>query len=134
MNRIMLMGNLARAVELRELNGGRVVGKTILAVSRMRKTERIGTDWIPITLWDRQAQSAARYLNKGSRVAVEGRLHGDYVPVKGAEGEAKRSRLALEVIVDRITYLSPVKRAAETAAEQPADEKPAEDKPSGGRA
>jgi single stranded DNA-binding protein len=130
MNRIMLMGNLARAVELRELSGGRVVGKTILAVSRMRKAERVGTDWIPITLWDRQAQSAARYLDKGSRVAVEGRLHGDYVPVRGgAEGEPKRTRLALEVIVDRITYLSPVKRAGEVA---PAAE--SEEKPAGGRA
>src|SRR5215470_17143360 len=100
MNMVQLIGNLARAVELRELGGGKVVGKSILAVSRMNKGTRTGTDWIPVTLWDRQAQSAAKYLEKGSRVAIQGRLHGDYVPVKG-EGEAKRSRLVLEVIVDR---------------------------------
>src|SRR5215470_745356 len=131
MNNVQLIGNLARAVELRELGGGKVVGKSILAVSRMSKGVRTGTDWIPVTLWDRQAQAAARYLDKGSRVAVEGRLHGDYVPVKGqAEGEPKRSRLVLEVIVDRITYLSPVKRPGEAAAEGTAAEaKPA----SGGR-
>jgi single-strand DNA-binding protein len=115
MNTVHIMGNLGRAVELRELGGGKVVGKTLVAVSRMRKGERVGTDWIPITLWDRQAQSAAKYLDKGSRVAVEGRLHGDYVPVKGGEGEAKRSRLVLEVIVDRITYLTPPRRAGEAA-------------------
>src|SRR3979411_137835 len=106
MNRVLLMGNLGRAVELRELGGGKVVGKTILAVSRMRKSERVGTDWIPITLWDRQAPSAAKYLDRGSRVAIEGRIHGDFVPVKGGEGEAKRSQLRLEVVVDRITYLT----------------------------
>src|SRR5258708_28582343 len=107
MSRVHVIGTLGRAVELRELGGGKAVGKTLVAVSRMRKGERVGTDWIPITLWDRQAQSAARYLDKGSRVAVEGRLHGDYVPVKGGEGETKRARLGLEGGVDRITYLTP---------------------------
>ncbi len=128
MNRVHLIGNLARAVELRELGGGKVVGKSLVAVSRMRKGERIGTDWIPVTLWDRQAQSAAKYLGKGSRVAIEGRLHGDYVPVKGGEGEAKRSRLVLEVVVDRITYLSPPRRAGEAtggvSAEEAGEERP----------
>jgi len=131
MNNVQLIGNLARAVELRELGGGKVVGKSILAVSRMNKGTRTGTDWIPVTLWDRQAQAAARYLDKGSRIAVQGRLHGDYVPVKGqAEGEAKRSRLVLEVIVDRITYLSTVKRQGEGKAEEATEAKPAG---SGGR-
>jgi single-strand DNA-binding protein len=127
MNNVQLIGNLARAVELRELGGSKVVGKTLLAVSRMHKGTRTGTDWIPITLWDRTAQSAARYLDKGSRVAIQGRLHGDYVPIKGqAEGEPKRSRLVLEVIVDRITYLSAVKRAGEGQAGETAEVKPAE--------
>jgi single-strand DNA-binding protein len=123
MNRVQLIGNLGRAVELRELGGGKVVGKTILAVSRMRKGERSGTDWIPLTLWDRQAQSAARYLGRGSRVAVEGRLHGDFVPVKGGgEGEGKRSQLRLEVVVDRITYLTPPRRGGEAAGAEAAEE------------
>ncbi|SRR5712691_2854494 len=133
MNRVHLIGNLARAVELRELGGGKVVGKSLVAVSRMRKGERIGTDWIPVTLWDRQAQSAAKYLGKGSRVAVEGRLHGDYVPVKGGEGEAKRSRLVLEVVVDRITYLSPPRRAGEAAGGASAEEAGEERPEPGGR-
>jgi single-strand DNA-binding protein len=130
MNRVHLIGNLARPVELREVGGGKVVGKSILAVSRMRKGERVGTDWIPLTLWDRQAQSAARYLGKGSRVAVEGRLHGDYVPVKGAEAEARRTRLVLEVVVDRITYLTPPRRGGEAAGGVPtAEEEAGEAKP-----
>lgn len=128
MNRVLLMGNLARAVELRELGAGRVVGKSILAVSRMRKGQRIGTDWVPVTLWDRQAQAAARYLDKGSRVAVEGRLHVDYVAVKGAESDVRRSRMAVEVIVDRITYLSSVRRSSDAPADT------AEERPAGGRA
>lgn len=125
MNQVQLIGNLGRAVELRELGGGKVVGKTILAVSRMRKGERVATDWIPVTLWDRQAQSAARYLGKGSRVAIQGRLHGDFVPVRGSEGgESRRTQLRLEVVADRITYLSP-RRPGESAAEETEEEKPA---------
>ncbi len=62
---------------------------------------------------------------RDARVAIQGMLHGDYVPVKGAEGEQKRTRLALEVIVDRITYLSPMRRLGETAADTAEDEKSA---------
>ena len=126
MNNVQLIGNLGRPVELRELGGGKVVGKTILAISRMRKGERVGTDWVPITLWDRQAQSAARYLGKGSRVAIQGRIHGDFVPVRGGEGEGKRTQLRLEVVVDRITYLTPLRRAGEGTADA------GEQKPAGG--
>jgi single-stranded DNA-binding protein len=80
-----------------------------------------------VTLWDRQAQAAARYLDKGSRIAIQGRLHGDYVPVRGqAEGEAKRTQLRLEVIVDRITYLSPMKRPGEASTEGRVEAKPAQ--------
>ncbi len=50
MNNVQLIGNLARAVELRELGGGKVVGKSIIAVSRVNRGTRVGTDWIPITL------------------------------------------------------------------------------------
>jgi single-strand DNA-binding protein len=122
MNNVALIGNLGRPVELRELGGGKVVGKTILAVTRMRKGQRAGTDWIPIVLWDNQATNAARYLRKGSRVGVDGRLHGDFVPRKPAEGgEAKSSRLVVEVIVDRITYLSPARAAGEQPAEAEAE-------------
>jgi len=130
MNNVQLIGNLARAVELRELGGGKVVGKSILAVSRVRKGERVGTDWIPVTLWDRQAQAAGRYLGKGSRVAIQGRLHGDFVPQRGSEGAEKRTQLRLEVVVDRITYLSAPRRAEEGAADETSAEKPA----GGGRA
>jgi single-strand DNA-binding protein len=127
MNKVVLMGNLARAVELRELGGGKTIGKTVLAVSRFgRGGERKGTDWVPIVLWDRQATNAARYLGKGSRVAIEGRIHGDFVPRKGAgEGERPAVRLVVEVVVDRITYLSQTRPAggAEASAAEAGGER-----------
>jgi single-stranded DNA-binding protein len=87
---------------------------------------------VPTTLWDRQAQAAARYLDKGSRVAVEGRLHVDFVAVRGAaEGEVRRSRLAVEVVVDRITYLSPIRRPADASADEVDDSKPVDGRRSG---
>ena len=124
MNKATLIGNLGRPVELRELGGGKVVGRTLLAVSRIgRGGERKGTDWIPVVLWDRQATNAARYLGKGSRVAIEGRIHGDFVPRRKTEGEESTgSRLMVEVIVDRITYLSAPRAAGggeETAEAAP---------------
>src|SRR5438067_371558 len=96
MNKVMLIGNLGRAVELRELGGGKVVGRTIVGVTRTRKGQQSGTDWVPVVLWDRQATNAARYLGRGSRVAIDGRLHGHFYPPReaarpAAGEEAKRS-------------------------------------------
>jgi hypothetical protein len=49
------------------------------------------------------------------------------LPVRGqAEGEAKRTQLRLEVIEDRITYLSPMKRPGEASAEERVEGKPAQ--------
>src|SRR5579859_5500236 len=103
MNRVVLIGVLACPVELRELSMGRTIGKTIIAVSRGAD---VGTYWIGLTLWDRQAINAARYLGQGSQVAVQGRLHGAYRTTWAADG-TRGSRRTVDVVVDRITYLSP---------------------------
>lgn len=122
MNHVTLIGHLGRAVELRELGGGKVVGKTIVAVNRMRKGQRAGTDWIPIVLWDAQARNAAQYLQRGSRVGIDGRIHGDFVPRKASDGgEPGRPRLLVEVVVERITYLSAPRAAERGSGDGPAD-------------
>jgi single-stranded DNA-binding protein len=103
MNRVQLIGMLVCPVELRTLRIGRTFGKTIIAVPRGIE---LGTDWVTLTLWDRQAVNAARYLNEGARVAIEGRIHGTYRVTKADDG-SKRTRRSVEVIVERIAYLSP---------------------------
>ncbi|MFO0820386.1 MAG: single-stranded DNA-binding protein [Pirellulales bacterium] len=80
-NRVILVGNLTRDVELKYLQSGTAVGEFGLAINDRRKTA--AGDWVDetvfvdITLWGRTAEIAGEYLQKGSPVLIEGRLKYD---------------------------------------------------------
>ncbi len=98
MNVVTLIGNLATEVDLRELDGDRRVASFLLAIDRPGREE---ADFVRITAWDRQAEACARYLAKGKRVAVDGRLRS-----RSWEDEGKR-RSAVEVAANSVQFLSP---------------------------
>ena len=80
-NKVILVGNLTRDVELRHTNSSTAVTDVGLAVNDRRKTPQ--GEWVDevtyvdVTLWGRQAEVASEYLRKGSRVLIEGRLQLD---------------------------------------------------------
>ena len=80
-NRVVLVGNLTRDVELKYLQAGTAVTEIGLACNNRRKTQT--GEWIEepvfvdITLWGRTAELASEYLGKGSSVLIEGRLKYD---------------------------------------------------------
>lgn len=77
-NRVILVGNLTRDVELKYLQSGMAVTEVGLAVNDRRKAANgewvDETTFVDITLWGRQAEVAGEYLGKGSSVLIEGRL------------------------------------------------------------
>ena len=99
MNAVILTGNLASEVELREFGDEKRLATFRLAVDRGGKNDE--ADFFRITVWDRQAQLCADYLAKGRKVGVEGRLK---YHAWEDEGQ-KRSRV--EVVAHRIEFLSP---------------------------
>jgi single-strand DNA-binding protein len=77
-NKIILVGNLGRDPELRYTPQGDAVCSFSMATNE-RKKDKAGelqdvTTWFKVTLWRRQAETAAKYLTKGSPVYIEGRL------------------------------------------------------------
>jgi single-strand DNA-binding protein len=77
-NKIILVGNLGRDPELRYTPQGTPVCSFSLATNERRK-DKTGemqdqTTWFKVTLWNRQAETAAQYLQKGRPVYIEGRL------------------------------------------------------------
>ena len=92
-NRVILMGNLTRDIELKYLQSGTAVTEIGLAVKNRRKTQT--GEWVDepvfvdVTLWGRTAEVASEYLSKGSPVLIEGRLKLD---TWEADGQ-KRSKL-----------------------------------------
>jgi single-strand DNA-binding protein len=77
-NKVILIGNLTRDVELRYLPSGQALAKCGIATNRRFKDasgmQKDETMFIDITVWGRSAEVANQYLRKGSRVLVEGRL------------------------------------------------------------
>jgi single-strand DNA-binding protein len=77
-NKVILVGNLTRDVELRYLPSGQALAKCGIATNRRFKDasgmQKDETMFIDITIWGRSAEVANQYLRKGSRVLIEGRL------------------------------------------------------------
>lgn len=103
-NKVLLLGNLTRDPELRYTPNGQAVAGFTVAVNRRYKgptgetVEK--TDFIPVEVWRKQAESCKQYLTKGSPVYVEGRLQSDSWE---AEDGSKRSKM--KVVAHRVQFL-----------------------------
>lgn len=77
-NRVILMGNVTRDLEVKYLQSGMAVTEIGLAVNDRRKGQNgewiDETTFVDVTLWGRTAEIAGEYLSKGSPCLIEGRL------------------------------------------------------------
>lgn len=77
-NKITVVGNLGKDPELNYTGQGKAVCKLSVATSEKRRDAagelQTVTTWFRITLWGTQAETASRFLQKGSPVYIEGRL------------------------------------------------------------
>ncbi len=82
LNKVMLIGNLTRDIELKYTPKGSAIAELGLAINRKYKHPDTGelkeeTTFVDVTLWGRQAEIAKEYLTKGKPVYIEGRLQLD---------------------------------------------------------
>lgn len=102
-NRVILMGNLTRDVEVKYLPSKTAVADVGLAVNERRKNQ--AGEWVDdvtfvdLVFWGRTAEIAGEYLSKGSPILVEGRLRLDTWEKDGQ----KRSKL--RVVAERMQML-----------------------------
>ena len=102
LNRVILIGRLTKDPELKYTPAGMAVASFTLAVDRFR-TNAQGereTDFIPIVVWQKQAENCANYLGKGSLAAVDGRLQ-----VHSYDGKDGVRRWMTEVIAENVRFL-----------------------------
>lgn len=103
MNKVMLIGNLTRDPELQTTNGGVSVCRFSLAVTR-RFANSDGereADFINITVWRNQAENCHKYLKKGSKCAVIGRIQtSSYDAPDGSK------RYTTDVVADEVEFIS----------------------------
>jgi len=106
LNKIMLIGNLGRDPELQVTSDGTPFTRFSLAVSRTYKTnsgeKKEETEWFNIVAWRQLAETCERYLHKGSKVYIEGRLtQRKYTDKNGIE------RSTVDVIANDMEMLTP---------------------------
>ena len=115
-NRVIMLGNLTRDPELRQLQSGGTVCRFGLASNRSFKNRQTGTVtqdvcFIDVDVWGAQAESCNQYLQKGRPVLIEGRLKFD--SWKDAEGQ---TRSKYSIVAESVQFLA-AGNQAETAEE-----------------
>lgn len=104
-NRVIISGNLTRDPELRSTASGMPVLGFGVAVNDRRKNQQTGEwedypNFIDCTMFGARAESLSRYLTKGTKVSIEGKLRWSQWERDGQ----KRSKI--EVIVDELEFMS----------------------------
>ena len=104
-NSVCISGFLTRDPDLRHTQGGTAVLTMGVAVNDRRKNPQTGVwedcpNFVDCTMFGARAESVARFLSKGSKVAIEGKLRYSSWERDGQ----KRSKL--EVVVDEIEFMS----------------------------
>ena len=115
-NRVILLGNITREIDVRYTQNGTAVTDIGLAVNDRRKTQSgewvEETTFVDVTLWGRTAEVAGEYLGKGSPILIEGRLKLETFETEGQ----KRSKL--RIVGERMQMLSQ-RTKTETTKAQP---------------
>ncbi len=103
-NKVFLMGNLTRDIELRHFAGDQAVANIGLAVNRRFRTKdgenREETTFVDCEAWGRTAETMSKFLSKGRPVFVEGRLKLDQWQDKDGGNRSK-----LKVVVENFQFV-----------------------------
>ena len=118
LNVIAIQGRLARDPELRQTTTGKSVASFTVACDRGRRDAngQSTADWIPVVAWDARAEFVCKYFQKGSMIAVDGRLQSRTYTAKDGT-----NRTALEVVASNVHFCgSKAESAASAGSPAPA--------------
>ena len=104
-NKVILVGNLGKDPEIRHLENGATVANFSIATSENYKDRKTGekvsqTEWHNIVAWRGLAEIAEKYLKKGQKVYIEGKLK-----TRSWQDQDGNNRYSTEVITDNLTML-----------------------------
>lgn len=106
MNKAILIGRLTAKPELKYTTSNIPVTSFNLAVDRPPKDDGTkDTDFIEIRVWRKQAENVCKYLDKGSLVAIEGRIQTEKFTTKDGENRYKTL-----VLAERVMFLNSKKK------------------------
>ena len=99
MNKVFLSGNLTRDVEVRYTQSGKAFARMGIAVRRPFSKDKDAVDFFNLVAWERTAEFCGRYMTKGTRVLVEGRLQ-----TSSYENKDGVKVNTVDVVIDNIEF------------------------------
>ena len=113
LNKVILIGNLGRDPETRTLESGTVMCRFSIATTETYKNkqgEKIShTEWHNIVLWRNLAEVADKYLHKGDKVLIEGRMRSR----SWEDKESGQMRYITEILADQMQMMGTAKKTSE---------------------
>lgn len=111
LNQAVIVGRIIKEPELKKTENGTKVSNITLAVPRSFKNSlgQYDTDYISCVLWKGVAESTVEYCKKGDLVGVKGRIQ-----TRLAEMEDETTKQYVEVVAEKVTFLSSGKKNKET--------------------
>ena len=110
MNKVFMIGNLSKDVDLRTTQSGKAVATLTVAVNRRFKGqdgEKV-TDFFTVVAWNQLGEMCGKYLAKGKKVAVSGELQTRSYDKDGTK------RYVTEIIADEVEFLTPREKQDES--------------------
>jgi single-strand DNA-binding protein len=100
-NRVILVGRLSNDVELKYIPSGKAVAKFGIAVGgRPRQDGAESVSFFNVVVWDKPAETCAKFLSKGKQVALDGHLE-----QRSWTAQDGTKRSTVEVIAERVEFL-----------------------------
>ena len=118
MNKVILIGRLVADPEIRTTNSGTKVATYRLAVDRRKKAD--GTqeaDFLTCVAWDKGADFAQKYLTKGRKIGIEGKLQS-----RTYEAQDGSKRSVVEIVVDNHEFCDSKPANGQSTAAAPASD------------
>ena len=125
LNKVMLIGHLGDEVKMHYFEGGNAIGRFPLATNETYTNRQTGervtnTEWHNIVVRNKAAEICEKYLSKGDRIYVEGRLK-----TRQWQGEDGNTRYATEIHVTDFTFLTTKKESGTVEpSQQPKPQSP----------
>ena len=101
MNKVVLIGRLSRDPELRYTSNNTPVCQISVAISRpVSQDKEPETDFINVTIWNKQAENLVKYVKKGNQIAIEGRIQ-----TRSYDNEEGKKVYVTEVLANHVEFI-----------------------------
>lgn len=117
-NKVQLIGRLGGKVEIKNLDGGKTLGKVSIATNEVYKNQKgekiTETTWHNLVIWGKNAEILEKYTDKGSEIAIEGKISNrDYTDKEGIK------RYVTEIVVNEILLMGSSEKKEKMEADLP---------------